>query len=264
MTDSRRSLADIWHAYPSDSETFGTICSRIHVWRIGLDSIVGPVGDNLSANELARAERFSRMEDRRRFVAARSILRVILADVLERGDEAGKGAALRFGYGPAGKPFLLDDPQLHFNVSHSEDIAVIAVTRVGEVGIDIEKQRDMVDLDNVARLVFNDAEKTAVLGCSPGERESVFYRIWTRKEALLKAMGLGLPALTYPDDASLSHAGNAWLVTSLPHLDGYASALARPRHAHGLRLWSWPTAAACAASNDAPGRQMLPALATSS
>ncbi len=67
--------------------------------------------------------------------------------------------------GRPGKPFLLDDPQLHFNVSHSEDIAVIAVTRVGEVGIDVERQREMADMDDVARLVFNEAERTALLAC---------------------------------------------------------------------------------------------------
>ena len=243
MTEPRRSLADVWHLYRSDSASFSTIDSRIHVWRIALDGLKEPVGDNLSAEEVARAERLTRLDDRRRFVAARSLLRRILADVLGSVDDP-KGSALRVGYGPAGKPFLVDDPQLHFNVSHSDDLAVIAVTRVGEVGIDVERQRTMADRDDVARLVFNEAERIALLACPADERDSVFYRIWTRKEALLKAMGVGLPALTDPDAASLTHAGTTWLVTSLPHLDGYAAALARPRNAHGLRLWSWSTAAA--------------------
>ena len=240
MTESRRSLADVWHLYRADSASLSTIDSRIHVWRIALDGLEEPAGDNLSPEEGARAERLTRLDDRRRFVAARSLLRIILAEVLGLADDP-KGSKIRVGYGPAGKPFLVDDPQLHFNVSHSDDIAVIAVTRVGEVGIDVERQRAMPDREDVERLVFNEAERTALLACPAEERDSVFYRIWTRKEALLKAMGVGLPALADPDAASLTHAGTAWLVTSLPHLDGYAAALARPRNAHGLRLWSWPT-----------------------
>ncbi len=261
MTDSRRSLADVWHPYRSDSASFNSIESRIHVWRIGLDTVKDPVGDNLSLDEVGRAERLTRPEDRRRFVVARSLLRCILADVLGSIDDP-KGTSLRFGHGPAGKPFLLDDPRLHFNVSHSDDLAVIAVTRVGEVGIDVERQREMADMGDVARLVFNEAERTALLACPAEERNSVFYRIWTRKEALLKAMGVGLPALSDPDAASLTHAGTAWLVTSLPHLDGYAAALARPRNAHGLRLWSWPSAAALrSVERRARPRRMLPAAA---
>ncbi len=238
MIDPFRSPADVWHPYRSDSARFSTSDPRIHVWRIDLDDVKELVGDNLTPKESARAERMTHLDDRRRFVVARSLLRSILADVLGAVDDP-KGTSLRLAYGPAGKPFLLDDPQLHFNVSHSEKIAVIAVTRVGEVGIDVERQRAMADMEDVARLVFDEAERTALRACPTSQRESVFYRIWTRKEALLKAVGFGLPALTDPDAASLSHAGNGWLVTSLPHLDGYAAALARPRHAAGLSLWSW-------------------------
>lgn len=263
MTDSRRSLADVWHPYRSDSASFSTLDSRIHVWRIRLDGVESPAADNLSADEATRAERLTRLDDRRRFVAARSLLRCILADVLGLADDP-KGAALRLGYGKAGKPFLVEDPQLHFNVSHSDDLALIAVTRVGEVGVDVERQRAMDDLQDIARLVFTEAERAALLACSAADRDSVFYRFWTRKEALLKAMGVGLPALIDPDAASLTHAGT-WLVTSLPHLDGYAAALARPRNAHGLRLWSWPTAAALrSVERRARPRRMLSAVSPTS
>ena len=237
VTDSGRGLADVWHPYRSGSTSFSDIASWIHVWRIGLDGRDGQVGDNLSAEDVARAERLTRRDDRRRFIAARSLLRRTLADVRGVVDDP-NGAALRIGYGPAGKPFLVDDPQLHFNVSHSDDLAVLAVTRVGDVGIDVERQRATDDRGDVARLVFDEAERAALLACPAAERDSVFYRLWTRKEAVLKAMGTGIPVLTARDAASLTHAGAAWLVTSLPPLDGYAAALARPRNAHGVRLWS--------------------------
>ena len=243
MTDSRSKLAEVWHPDHSGSSRFSDIDSYIHVWRIGLDGMEGPVGDNLSAEEVARAERLTRLDDRRRFIAARSLLRRILADVLGLVDDP-EGTALRLGCSPAGKPFLMDDPQLHFNVSHSDDLAVIAVTRVGEVGIDVERQRAIGDGESIAQLVFDEAERMALLTCPTAERDSVFTRMWTRKEALLKAVGVGIPALTAPDAASLTHAGTAWLVTSLPDLDGYAVSLARPRNAQGLRLWCWSTTAA--------------------
>ena len=201
MPESHHDQATAWHPYTVETAVI-QIDSRIHVWRVGLDDVEARIADALSDDELARADRFCRLEDRRRFIATRGVLRTILADLLECGQDP-KGRALRFGYGPAGKPVLLDDPLLHFNVSHSEDLAVIAVTRAGEVGIDIERQRRMNDMDQIARVVFNEAERAAMLGCPAMMRESVFYRIWTRKEALLKAMGNGLPALGDPDAAAL-------------------------------------------------------------
>ncbi len=243
MTDRRPSLADPWHVYRFDPVSFGTTDSRVHVWRIGLDSTNEPVGANLSAEEAAQAERLKHRDGRRRFVAVRSVLRMILADMLGAAEDP-EGSTLRVGYGAAGKPFLVNDPQLHFNVSHSDELAVIAVTRVGEVGIDVERQSAMADRDDIARLVFNGVERATLLACPAEERDRVFHRFWTRKEALLKAMGVGLPGIADPDAPTLTEAATAWRVTSLPHLEGHAAALARPRAARGLRLWSWPASAA--------------------
>ena len=240
--EPHRERADVWHDYRADRASFGDADARIHVWRVGLDDPAEPDCSVLSDDERARAERFSRPLDRRRFVAARATLRAILADMLEL--DASARPALRFGYRAAGKPFLVDHPTLHFNVSHSEDLALVAATRAGEIGVDIERQRPMDDMDTIARVAFSDSERAALIGCPSGARSAVFYRIWTRKEALLKALGAGLPALSDPDAASLGGAATRWLVTALPHLDGYVASLARPRTAHGMTLWSWPNAAA--------------------
>ena len=235
-----RRMDDVWHRYASGNADLTDLDTRVHVWRARLDRVT-PGCDNLSDDETARAGRFHRALDRDRFIATRSILRRILADCLDRADDAA-GGTLRFSCGPAGKPSLVNDPGLRFSVSHTEGLAAIAVTRAGEVGIDVEAVRPMRDTDRVVRLVFSDAERAAMLGCPPGERDTLFYRIWTRKEALLKAMGVGLAALGDPDAPSLDQGGSCWFLTSLPHLDGFAASLARPRAAHGLRLWSWPNA----------------------
>jgi 4'-phosphopantetheinyl transferase len=231
-----------WQHYAAYPDDLSDLHSRVHVWRARLDRLPYDLEVSLSDEEKARADRFHREEDRNRFMVARAILRKILADCLDRADEP-RGRMLRFGYGAYGKPFLLDDPQLCFNVSHSEDLIVIAATRVGDVGIDIERQRLMKDMDGIANLVFSDAERAAIFGCPPAARAMVFYRIWTRKEALIKAMGSGLMALSDSNGLSLMQASARWFLTTLPHLDGYLASLARPRGAHGIKLWSWPNAA---------------------
>jgi 4'-phosphopantetheinyl transferase len=241
-----RDLGQAWHAYPTRGSAITELDSRVHVWRVRLDGLENHRVEALSEDERERAERLALPEDRRRFVAGRAVLRAILADALDLPppqDGSPAGAGLVFGYAAAGKPYLVDDRQLRFNLSHSGAFCVIAVTRSGDVGIDVERLRPVGDPQGIARRAFTEAERAALLGCPPADREALFYRIWTRKEALLKAMGLGLPALGDPDAAALASGGAAWIVTLLPHLDGYAAALARPRGAHGLKLWSWPNAA---------------------
>jgi len=247
-----------WQLYAAYPDDLSDLHSRVHVWRARIDRLPYDLEVSLSDDEKARADRFHREEDRNRFMVARAILRKILADCLDRADEP-RGRMLRFGYGAYGKPFLLDDPQLRFNVSHSEDLIVIAATRAGDVGVDIEKQRLMKDMDAVVRLVFDDAERAAILGCPPAARPMVFYRIWTRKEALIKAMGAGLSALNDSNTVSLMQASASWFLTALPHLDGYLASLARPRSAHGIRLWSWPNAAGMRSGERRKTQRPIPA-----
>jgi 4'-phosphopantetheinyl transferase len=239
---TRRHIDEAWHRFAPGARGALDLEARVHVWRAKLTDDIESHEAILSAEERVRAARFHQADDRRRFIVARGILRAILAGALGQGDDRGR-AALRLGRGASGKPFLVDHPELFFNVSHSDDIALYAVTRTGEVGIDIERRRPIADHASIARHAFDDAEKAALMGCPSAGRDVVFHRIWTRKEALLKAMGLGLEALADANAMSASHASAPWCLTSLPHIDGFAAALARPRAAHGVRLWSWPNAA---------------------
>lgn len=144
---------------------------------------------HLSADEALRASRFLRQTDRLHFEAARGRMREILAEVTSI-----PPASLQLGTGPHGKPFLEGGPE--FNLSHSAGWAALAVTADTPVGIDIEKLRDMER--DVARRFFSPAEVTALETLDPDSWQDGFFRCWTRKEAVVKALGTGL---TTPLDA---------------------------------------------------------------
>jgi 4'-phosphopantetheinyl transferase len=158
------------------------------VWWARLDRLppvllAGP----LSADERERAGRFRFDRDRRRFVAARGLLRLVLGRTLGL-DPAG----LRFAYGPRGKPSLADGPGLGFNVSHSGGLALLAFAWDRELGVDVEEEREVKEAADIARRYFSHRESEELLRLPEGERKAAFFRCWTRKEAFIKATGDGL------------------------------------------------------------------------
>ncbi len=165
----------------------------LHIWRSGLDvpaAALASLSDALAAEERVRAGRFLFEVHRGHFTAARAFLRAVLARYL-----ASEPAALTFAYGPHGKPSLAGAAAasgLAFNLSHSADRAVLAVTRSREVGIDLERVRALTDFEPLARRFFAPAEVAALAEVPPAERERAFFACWTRKEAYLKALGDGL------------------------------------------------------------------------
>lgn len=162
----------------------------LHVWRLSLNLTAGANDDLwslLSADEQDRAERFLRVQDQEKFVQVRGSLRKLL------GQYVGKaGADLQFDYGDYGKPHLkksCNPLDLKFNVSHSHELALIAVTQAIAVGIDVEQVNTKVDFQGISHRFFA-AEEHQVLLQQPFERQcSVFFQLWTRKEACIKAMG---------------------------------------------------------------------------
>lgn len=143
----------------------------------------------LSADELERAGRFHFMRDRARFIAARAALRAILARYLGL-----DGASLAFTYGPHGKPALGDpvgEVDVHFNLSHSDELALVAVTRRCPIGIDLEAVRPFKNVEYVPERIFSARELAEFQDLRPSLREPAFFNAWTRKEALVKATGLG-------------------------------------------------------------------------
>ena len=156
----------------------------------------------LSDDERARAARFVRDRDRRRWIVSRGELRRVL------GEACGIApAAVSFVAGHNGKPLLGDhrgEPPLHFNLSHSGALAVVGLTRVGPVGVDVEAARHMADRDAVVARFFSAAEQAAYRRLPVAARSTAFYDGWTRKEAVIKATGEGLSADLGAFDVSLT------------------------------------------------------------
>jgi len=189
----------------------------------------------LTGDERTRADRFRFARDRARFVAARGTLREILGRYLDR-----EPAALRFAYGAHGKPALAETSTgLRFNLAHSGDAALFAVRWERDIGVDLEPARTDLDLGELAAIVLTPGERALLAAAPPDRRHELFAALWTRKEALAKATGLGL-ALPFdrvaaaplgdladwiePDGPFLGD--RRWSLRSLDVGPGFAAALA--------------------------------------
>src|SRR5512135_1240383 len=144
----------------------------------------------LSPDEKERAMRFYFEADRLRSVAVRGILRILMGRYLGLQPEQ-----IPFTYGEFGKPALDDAAgthSLHFNVSHSDDLAVFAFARSQPLGVDVERIRSVTDESRFAGELFSPAESALLESRSGFEKVRAFFRLWTSKEAFLKAVGMGL------------------------------------------------------------------------
>ena len=226
-----------WRASPAGGVSLAA--GAVDVWRVTLGAELAAEGAaSLSPDEAARAARFVFERDRRRFVAARGWLRKILADYL-----GVDPAAVTFDYGASGKPELsgvFGESGLFFNLSHSGDTAVLGVTRGLRVGLDVEEIKNDMDMDLVARSHFSTREVAEWSGLSAAERLSAFFRCWVRKEAYLKALGVGVarglgnfsvslrpdqPAALVEDEVT-PNAPDHWFIIDLAMEDGFAACLA--------------------------------------
>jgi 4'-phosphopantetheinyl transferase len=141
----------------------------------------------LSPEECVRADRFVTADLTRRFVVCRAVLRLCLAERLGKSP-----AEIAFVTGPHGKPALADEDSCQFNVSHSADLALIAVSDGRTLGVDVETVTERVSRDELAGRFFSPDERAAYFALPEALRLQAFFRIWTCKEAFLKATGLGL------------------------------------------------------------------------
>ena len=211
-----------------------------HVWRIQLRAfdpreLIGL----LSHDERERAERFYHERDAHAYVVSHGMLRRILARYDER-----PPSALSFIEGPKGKPALVSTAHsrsLEFNLSHSGDLALVAVTRRGPVGVDVEQWDRAVEHLALAEHFFSPVERDALrsLAHDLDQRTEGFFNAWTRKEAYLKATGHGITRGLHHFDVSLSPTEPAalladrldplavqrWRVVALAAGDGYAAAV---------------------------------------
>ena len=227
---------------------------EVHLWciplEIGSESLRG-LGRLLCDEEQRRAERFRFEPDRRRYIAARAALRILLGRYVDHPAEQ-----IVFSYSTAGKPFLqradgASGP--HFNVSHSGEIALVAFCANAELGIDVERVRDIEDTESIVRRFFCAEEVEQWVELPAHLRQKAFYDCWTRKEAIVKALGGGLSVPLDAFQVSFSpteaprvrfrHQAHVtpWSIYDVSPASDYSGALAIRDARWDLRCWlaSW-------------------------
>lgn len=215
--------------------------NEIHVWATLLNPdahVLAGYAATLSADETERANRFKFEKHRNRYTAGRGALRAILAKYC--GAEA---ARLCFSYQENGKPALTGNfagTGIHFNLAHTEDLALVAVTRIGLVGVDVECVRSIKDVDELVTRFFSPRESELFQKVSAEQKPAAFFNLWTRKEAMLKATGegitrsLSLVEVSFlPGEAARvvaisgdARAGERWCLKEMAPAKGFAAAVA--------------------------------------
>lgn len=216
--------------------------NEIHVFAAPLSGVISEERYAiLNDDERERAKRLISPLHRQRFIAAHVILREILSRYVNTRPDS-----LQFTFSSHRKPELVSTftgGKLHFNLSHSENMAVFAITTSGEVGIDIEKIQPLNKSD-VAERFFSDAEKSALASLPPSQQTSGFYHVWARKEAIIKANGKGLAIPLSSFSVSIDKTletlhveDKTWTLLPLDINAEYASALAATVPPNKISLW---------------------------
>jgi 4'-phosphopantetheinyl transferase len=212
----------------------------LHVWRVALDrpeSFLAGLKKLLAPDEQRRADRFLVESARSRFLASHGALRIVLGAYVGR-----EPRELSFVLSDKGKPAFSAETstkRLCFNLSHSGDFALIALAAGREVGVDIERVQDRPDMYQPQNSFLAPGEQVRLNELAPSQRRDFFYRVWTCKEAVLKATGQGIASGLRSPDLSLNltqaqaragfvveHNGGCWRVYELEPAPGYASAVA--------------------------------------
>jgi 4'-phosphopantetheinyl transferase len=159
----------------------------VHVWRADLTTVPDDPCGLLCSDERRRAARFQRDHDGRLWARSRGALRVLLGRYLQCDPSSPRLLA-----GEHGKPAVLEDQALFFNLSHSDGLALYVFAKHSEVGIDVELPRRAIDRLAIARRAFGPEEVIRLEGLDAATQEHEFLRAWVRYEAASKCLGLGI------------------------------------------------------------------------
>ena len=240
---------------PFESQTQSLPESDIQVWCASLNASPEDLSRHLallSPDEKTRADRFHFERDRSRYIAGRGLLRLLLGNYLGL-----EPAGIRFEYGLHGKPALAGQGgtrRLEFNLSNSNEMAVYGFSWDAPLGIDIEYVRPLPDMDDFARRFFTPAECELIHSLSIQEKQDAFFRLWTCKEAYLKANGSGLAipldqvgvAFTAGTDATLifmdggPQPDGQWQLQLFTPVPAYQAALAFNRQGKQVKFQQLP------------------------
>lgn len=214
-----------WHQWPGYPHTDDVMA----VFRFQLTEQADMPLALLQPDEIHRAERYRRMEDRQRFVYARGLLRMLVGRYTHQPPEQ-----VRFAKSATGKPVLAGETGWHINVSHSGNWILLAMGRV-DLGVDVEQMQPQFAFDDILSTSFSPAEQAFVREGADSQRR--FYQLWTRKEALIKATGKGMdddfsriPALdgSHQTGSQLIGGTGDWQVMGFAISDHYSGAVAYP------------------------------------
>jgi 4'-phosphopantetheinyl transferase len=220
--------------------------NEVHIWHIDLTEVLSSrLGTRLlSEDELEKAGRFAFPRDRQRYIAGRAALRIILGRYLDIAPDR-----VRFSYGANGKPTVIEpQTEISFNLSNSSDVAVAAVSVFARIGIDLEKIDSGVNGSDLAAQFFTAYELASITAVPQENRQVRFLEFWTRKEAFVKALGVGVSVSLdqfevseWKDQSTLQVSGfeGTWFFRQFVPQRGYIAALiveARPARLLWLRF----------------------------
>ena len=225
---------------------------EVHVWELPLsvsETSIAEYSRLLSPDEHSRAARFHFEKDARKFSVTRACVRLILGAYM-----SSQAHELKFAYAKHGKPSLAgSNRDIRFSISHSGELALLAVAQGCEVGVDVEAIRENVETDKLAERFFSVPERTSLRELQSRQRVHAFFRCWTCKEAFLKGQGFGLsrslssfdvevnPELparlvaTRPDDAEAQR----WFLHDVATAPNYAAAVAVESAVSTLKILRW-------------------------
>jgi 4'-phosphopantetheinyl transferase len=238
-----------WNNPPADLRLNA---ERVDVWRISTslqNDELAKFESVLSPDQRARAKRMRVSEKRKQYIVAQGLTRMLIAKRV--GADPG---ALEFHRGPKGKPYLggrFADAGIQFNMTHTSHMALIAMTLNREVGIDIERIRENLQWEKLAHRYFSPREYRGYSKLPEAEHLRAFFTCWTRKEAVLKAIGTGLGGGLASFDVSVDpdsppelvdnrwdgrFHGN-WTLHQLQPGPGYVATLVTERDGFDVRCW---------------------------
>lgn len=206
--------------WPNAARPLALATDEAHVWAVRLrvtPEVWSEMWAALVPDERQRAEAFHFDDPRRRFVVARGALRRLLGEYLNL-----PPGTIELTFDDHGKPRLAvshSGTDLHFNLSHSGDLALVVVTACCEVGIDVEQVRNVGHMEQIARRFFHPAEVDQVLTTSLATRNEAFFRCWTAKEAVLKGIGTGILGSLSSFEVPVSEHPAAWIETPTAPLE---------------------------------------------
>jgi len=223
---------------------------NVHIWLIRYDQSDQIFADSkhiLSKEEKERSSRFHFDIDHKRFSVTRSLLKKYLGKIISRPPRE-----IHFKFNKYGKPELLNSPkEIHFNVTHSGNLGMIAITDLAPIGIDVEQFRSEMTTGDIAKRFFSKMEVEAFLELEENEKLQGFFNCWTRKEAFIKAVGKGLSLPLNTFDVSLkpnepaqllavrykNETSKDWTLTDIKLDHGYASAFIIRAKSFSTNFW---------------------------